>query len=171
MKADATTTAKILHPLFTKIWETEELPLDWKKGYIIKLPRKGDLSECKNYRGIMLLSVPGKILNRIILDRIKDTVDKKLRDQQAGFRRERSCTDQIATLRMIIEQSIEWNSSLYINFIDFEKAFDSLDREILWKLLDHYGIPSKCACIIKNMYNGMKCQVIHGGDTSDEFEV
>lgn len=72
---------------------------------------------------------------------------------------------------MIIEQSIEWNNSLYINFIDFEKAFDSLDREILWKLLDHYGIPSKCACIIKNMYNGMKCQVIHGGDTSDEFEV
>lgn len=47
----------------------------------------------------------------------------------------------------------------------------SFDREILWMLLDHNGIPSKFACIIKNMYNGMKCQVIHGGDTSDEFEV
>ncbi len=76
-------------------------------------------------------------------------MDKNLRDQQAGFRRERSCIDQIATLRMIIEQSIEWNSSLYVNFIDFEKAFDSLDREILWKLLDHYGIPTKLITLIK----------------------
>lgn len=107
------------------------------------------MSQCKNYRGIILLSVPGKILNRIILDRIKTTVDKNLRDQQAGFRRERSCIDQIAALHMIIEQSIEWNSSLYVNFIDFEKAFDSLDREILWKLLDHYVIPTKLITLIK----------------------
>ncbi|VDO87756.1 unnamed protein product [Schistosoma margrebowiei] len=53
----------------------------------------------------------------------------------------RSCTDQIATLRIIVEQSIEWNSSLYINFIDYEKAFDSVDRTTLWKLLRYYGVP------------------------------
>jgi len=55
----------------------------------------------------MLLSVPGKVLNRILLDRIKDAVDPKLRDQQAGFRRNRSCADQITSLRIIIEQSLE----------------------------------------------------------------
>ncbi|VDP35797.1 unnamed protein product [Schistosoma curassoni] len=71
---------------------------------------------------------------------MKDCVDAQLRDQQGGFRKDRSCTDQIATLRIIVEQSIEWNSSLYINFIDYEKAFDSVDRTTLWKPR-HYGVP------------------------------
>ena len=62
---------------------------------------------------------------------MKDAVDPHLRDQQAGFRKERSCTDQIATLLIILEQSLEWNSPLYVNFIDYEKAFDSVDRESL----------------------------------------
>ena len=62
---------------------------------------------------------------------MKDAVDDKLRDQQAGFRKERSCTDQIATLRIILEQSIEWNSSLYICFVDYKKAFDSLNMDTL----------------------------------------
>ncbi|VDP42807.1 unnamed protein product [Schistosoma margrebowiei] len=66
----------------------------------------------------------------------------------------RSCTDQIATLRIIVEQSIEWNSSLYINFIDYEKAFDSVDRTTLWKLLRHYGVPQKIFNIIQNSYDG-----------------
>ncbi|VDO96660.1 unnamed protein product [Schistosoma curassoni] len=66
---------------------------------------------------------------------MKDAVDARIRDQQAGFRKYQFCADQIATLRIIVEQSIEWNSSLYINFIDYEKAFDSVDRGTLWKLL------------------------------------
>ncbi|VDP55100.1 unnamed protein product [Schistosoma margrebowiei] len=74
---------------------------------------------------------------------MKDSVDAQLRDQQTGFRKDRSCTDQIVTLRIIVEQSIEWNSSLHINFIDYEKAFDSMDRTTLWKILRHYGVPQK----------------------------
>ncbi|KAI0216279.1 hypothetical protein LSAT2_031691, partial [Lamellibrachia satsuma] len=74
---------------------------------------------------------------------MKDMVDPTLRDQQAGFRQNRSCLDQIATLRIIVEQSLEWNSSLYVNFVDYEKAFDSVDRKTLWKLLRHYGVPTK----------------------------
>ena len=70
---------------------------------------------------------------------MKTEVDRLLREEQAGFRKERSCTDHIATLRVIIEQSLEWNSPLYITFLDFEKAFDSVDRTVLWKLLAHYG--------------------------------
>ena len=58
-------------------------------------------------------------------------VDFKLRGHQVEFRQDRSCTDHIATLRIIIEQSMEWNSSFCINFIDYEKAFDSVDRETL----------------------------------------
>ncbi|VDP44917.1 unnamed protein product [Schistosoma margrebowiei] len=83
----------------------------------------------------------------------------------------RSCTDQIATLRIIVEQSIEWNSSLYINFIDYEKAFDSMDRTTLWKLLRHYGVPQKIVNIIRNSYDGLNCKIVHGGQLTKSFEV
>ncbi|XP_059146612.1 uncharacterized protein LOC131934570 [Physella acuta] len=79
------------------------------------------------------------VLTRVILDRMKEAVDLKLREEQAGFRKERSCTDQIATLRIIVEQTIEWQAPLYICFVDFEKTFDSVDRQTIWNLLRHYG--------------------------------
>ncbi|VDO80586.1 unnamed protein product [Schistosoma margrebowiei] len=90
-----------------------------------------------------------------MLNRMKDSVDAQLRDQQAGFREDRSCTDQIATLRIIVEQSTEWNSSLYINFIDYEKAFDSVDRTTLWKLLRYYRVPQRIVNIIRKSYDGL----------------
>jgi len=102
---------------------------------------------------------------------MKNIVDPELRDEQAGFRQNRSCTDQIATLRIIVEQSLEWNSPLYINFIDYEKAFDSVDRETLWKLLRHYGIPEKIVNIIRSSYDGMSCRVVHGGQLTNSFQV
>ena len=171
IKADLDTAVSVLHSLFGKIWEEGKVPAEWREGLIIKLPKKGDLRECSNYRGIMLLSVPGKVFNRILLERIKEAVDPKLRDQQAGFRRNRSCADQIATLRIIVEQTSEWNSPLYINFIDYEKAFDSVDRETLWKLLRHYGIPEKITSLIKCIYKDMNCKVNHAGQLSESFEV
>lgn len=64
---------------------------------------------------------------------------------RAGFKSKRSCADQIASLRIIIEQSLEWKSPLYVNFIDYEEAFDSVDRETLWKILRHYGVPENLA--------------------------
>ena len=128
LKGDVTTSVEMLYSLFEEICEKEEIPAEWKEGYLIKIPKKDDLNHCDNVRGITLLSVPGKVLNRIILERMKGEVDNTLREEQAGFRQDRSCTDQIATLRIIVEQSIEWNSSLYVNFVDYEKAFDTLDR-------------------------------------------
>ena len=162
---------EMLHLLFKKIWQEKQVPVEWKEGYLIKLPKKGDLSNCANYRGITLLSVPGKVFSRILLNRMKDVVDPLFRDQQAGFRKNRSCTDQIATLRIILEQSQEWNSSLYINFLDYEKAFDSVDRETLWKLLRHYGVPEEMTKIIKNLYEGLTCRVVHGNQLTDAFPV
>ena len=171
VKADVNTSVEMLYSLFEEIWEKEEIPAEWKEGYLIKIPKKGDLSRCDNYRGITLLSVHGKVLNRIILERMKGKVDQTLREQQAGFRQDISCTDQIATLRSIVEQSIEWISSLYINFVDYEKAFDSVDRETLWKVLRHCGVPKKLDNMIKNSYEGMSCRVIHEGQLTKNFEV
>ena len=171
LKAGKETSNDMLHALVTKIWEKEDVPEQWKEGLIIKIPKKGDLNECDNYRGIMLLSVPGKVLNRFLLERMKDAVDLTLRDNQAGFRKNRSCADQIASLRIIIEQSLEWNSPLHISFIDFEKAFDSVDRHTLWRLMKHYGIPEKIISIVQIIYQGMFCRVVHSGQIySESFE-
>ncbi|VDP84715.1 unnamed protein product [Schistosoma mattheei] len=106
-ESDIEVPTSMLYLLFKNIWEEEQVPMDWKEGHLIKIPKKGDLSKCENYRGITLLSVPGKVFNRVLLNRMKDAVDAKLRTQQAGFRNDRSCTDQIATLRIIVEQSTE----------------------------------------------------------------
>ena len=100
---------------------------------------------------------------------MKDSVDKTLRDEQAGFRPNRSCTAQIAPLRIIVEQSVEWQSSLYINFIDFEKAFDSVNREGMWQLMRHYGIPSKIVTIIK-VQTRKGGSVTIGGEELEEIE-
>ena len=86
---------------------------------------------------------------------MKISVEKFLTDHQAGVREERSCTYQIETLRIIIEQSLELNSPLYINFIDFEKASGSVDRTALWKTMKHQGIPEKYVAIISNTHQGM----------------
>ena len=133
--------------------------------------KKGDLSNCSNYRGITLLYVPRKALNRVILEKMKDAVDPQLRDEQARFRRNRSCVDQIATLRIIIEQSLEWNSPLYVNFIDYENAFDRVNRETLCTLLRYYGVPVKIVNLIKNSYEGITYRVMHEGQVSNYFTI
>ena len=106
---------------------------------------------------------------------MKEAVDPKLRDQQAGFRRNRSCAYQIASLRIIVEQSLEWNfpppTPLYIIFIDHEKAFGSADRETMWKLLRHYGVPEKIISLIRCTFQDMSCRIAHAGQLSESFEV
>ena len=88
LKVDLSTTVNMLLPLLQKVWREGRVPADWKKGHLVKLPKKGDLGSCKNWRGIMLLSVPSKVLTRIILDRLKDAVEEKLRPEQAGIRKD-----------------------------------------------------------------------------------
>ena len=77
----------------------------------------------------------------------------------------------MAALRIIIEHSLEWNSSSFLKFVDFEKTFDNLDREVLWNLMAHYGIPQKFINIIRNSYNNMQCRVIHEGKLTESFDV
>ena len=167
-KADPELAADILQPLFTSIWEGEKVPDDWTKGVIVKIPKKGALNDCNNWRGITLLSVPSKILAKVIIRRMSDAVDNELRKEQAGFRKERGCIDHIFALRNIIEQCTEWQRKLFVNFVDFEKAFDSVHRDSLWNILRHYGIPSKLVHLIKSFYNNFRCSV---GLSDTFFEV
>ena len=123
IKAGVVTSEEVLWELCNRIWPSKEkITEEWKKSLLIKLPRKGDLSYCKNWRGIMLLNRASTVFCQVILEPIKIALNEKLREEQAGFRAGRSGTDRIATLRIIVKQSIKWQSSLYINFIDFEKT-------------------------------------------------
>ncbi len=86
------TVAEELIYLFNLIWEAEEVPGDWRRGATVKLPKEGNLSDCNNWRGITLLSIPGKVFCSVLLNRLREHVDSRLREEQAGFRKRRSCS-------------------------------------------------------------------------------
>ena len=85
LKANPDLAANIIHKIYSDIWKNEIMPQDWNIGHLIKLPKKCNLNDCKDYRGIALLSVVAKVLNIIRLTRLLKAVDEKLREQQAGF--------------------------------------------------------------------------------------
>ena len=172
LKADIDLSTTVLKEYFRKVWEKEEIPTDWERGIIIKLPKKGDLGNCDNWRGITLLSIPSKVLCRIILKRIDEEIDRNLREEQAGFRANRGCIDQIFSLRNIIEQCTEHNAELFINFVDFKKAFDSIHRESMWRILASYGVPKKLIDIISLFYNNFQCAVaLDNNKITDWFSI
>jgi hypothetical protein len=102
-----------------EIWQRERFSKEWKEGIVIKIPKKIDLSLCNNWRGITLLVVISKMFNKIILERIICALENNLRKEQAGFCPNTSCIDQINTLRTIIERSVEFQSPLYMMFVDY----------------------------------------------------
>jgi len=133
---------------------------EWRNGIIIPLPKKGDLTDCNNWRGITLLSVPGKVFSSVLLGRIKNAIDNQLRQEQAGFRQGRSCNNQIFILRQIIEKVTAWKRPVIMNFTDFKKTFDSVHRPSLWWILKKYGIPEdNIITIIQNLYEGGQSSV------------
>ena len=147
--------------MFKKVWQSGHLPKDWKHGLIIKLPKKGDLTECSNWRGITLLNIIGKILATIIYSRLKEELEPKMRPEQAGFKSNRACVDHINTIRIIVEQSVEFCSPLQLVFIDFQQAFDTLAHDAIWQALMEKGVPPKIISIIKAIYEQSTCIVLH----------
>jgi hypothetical protein len=107
----------------------------------------------------------------MMLCRLQNAVDASLGEEQAGFRPHRSCIDHIFSLRKIIEDSIEFHHPLIINFVDFEKAFDSLHRPSLWKILQHHGFPIKLINVIKAFYINSQCCVLTDSVKPEWFKV
>jgi hypothetical protein len=170
-KADDKMAATELQPLIESFWDMEEIPESCKQANIIKLPKKGDLSLCENWRGIALLNSINKVISSIIRERISTAIEPQLRMEQAGFRKGRSRIDQINALRIIVEQSRELNSPLCMLFVDFKQAFDCVDQEAMWRILSRYGVPDKLINITKELYRDANLCVVHQGMIGPGFEV
>ena len=129
------------------------------KGCIPAFPKKGDLGLAKNYRGITLTSIAAKIYNALLCNRIELKTDNILRRNQNGFRRNRSTTSQKLTIRRILEGVQAKNLQATILFVDFTKAFDSIHRGKMEKILLAYGLPKETVAATMILYRNTKVKV------------
>ena len=161
-----------LKSIFDSIWETELVPEDWQSQLLIPLHKKGSRTICDNYRGIALLSIPGKMFAKAILNRLKPRAEQFLHENQCGFQCGRGCADQLFSLRMLMERSREYRHPLYVCFIDLKKAYDSVNRDSLWHILQHsYQLPEKLISIIRILPVDSFAAVRAYGQTSERFPV
>lgn len=161
---------KYLFALFTIFWSTETLPADFLNPNLTIIFKKGDRSDCGNYRGISLLSTVGKVLADIILQRLQFVLPDVYPESQHGYRSGRGTIDGIFTVRQLMEKTREQRCNLYIAFIDFTKAFDTVNRQLLFSILGKIGCPPKLIRLIKSLYTDVKARLIIDGDLSKLFD-
>jgi hypothetical protein len=149
IKAGVRTICLEIHKLITSIWKKEKLPEEWKESIVVPIRKKGDKTDCNNYRGISLLPTTYKILSNILLSRLIPYAKEIIGDHQCGFRCNRLTIDLIFCIRQILEKKWEYNEEVHQLFIDFKKAYDSVRREVLYKILIECSIPRKLVRLIK----------------------
>lgn len=171
IKYSGTTLKQRLLHLLNLCWKNCKIPDEWTKAKVISLFKKGNRSSPENYRGITLLNVAYKIYTKIINKRFTTISDKILLEEQNGFRHGRSCMDDIFTINMVIQKRREHNLETHIGFIDYEKAFDTLHRKTLWKIMERRGIPLHLIQVIKSIYAKTMNRISIKGKLSEEFMI
>ena len=126
------------------------------------VPKKSNAKECSNYHTIALISHTCKVMLKILQARLQQYVNRKLPDVQAGFRKGRGTRDQIANIHWIIKKAREFQKNIYFCFIDYTKAFDCMDHNKLWKILQEMGIPDHLTCLLRNLHAGQEATVRTG---------
>ena len=135
--------------------ENSAVPTGLKWSVFIPIPKKGNAKECSNYHTIELISHTSKVMPQVMPQaRLQLYVNHELPDVQAGFRKGRGTRDQIANICWIVEKAREFQKNIYFCFIDYAKAFDCVDHNQLWKILQEMGIPDQITCILRNLYAG-----------------
>jgi hypothetical protein len=147
--------------MLERIWMEEKLQNCWKKGLIVKLPKKRDTTNCNTWKGITLLSVPSKILSRIILNHIKDAVETCLQKKHESFWNRRCYINLINTLQIILVQSVVWQSTLYLTWFCEGHRFPKQKGYVanpgrIWYTQEKYhqrnvwGLQMSCATWVKS---------------------
>ena len=124
LKDDA---VKVLRSICQPIGKTQQWPHDWKMSVFMLILKKGSANECSNYCTIALNSHASKVMLKILQARLQPYVNPELPDVQAGFRKGRGTTDQIANIHWIMQKAREFQKNIYFCFIDYAKAFDCVD--------------------------------------------
>ena len=139
-----------------------EVPQQWKDDIIMVLHKKKDRTECGNYRGISLVAHAGKILLKIIARRLSEYCERVgiLPEEQSGFRPNRSTTDMIFVICRVQELARKKRIPLFVCFIDLTKAYDSVDRTLLWTVLARFGVPQIMISVIRQFHDGMRACVV-----------
>ena len=146
-------------------------PKQWSEIDMVPLPKSGDLSDTNNCRGISLSSIVAKFVNKMILNRIQTKMDKHLRPNQNGFRPGRSTNAHILALRRFIEGVRSHNRKAIILYIDFKKAFDSINRRVMMRILKAYDVPQKLLNAIDLLYQNTKARVITPEGETEYFKI
>ena len=162
-----------LHAFFTACWKNATIPGKWKHVKIVSFwKKKGDRADCENSRGISLLNVAGKILARVLLRRLMlHLTETMFPKSQCGFRPGRSTLDMVFVARLLLEKSREQQWKISYAFVDLTKAFNTVNRPLLWDLLQKFGCPPTFVSLLVSFHDDMKASVSVGGATSDPFEV
>ena len=126
------------------------MPLDWQIEVVVPLFKKGDRRVCSNYRGITLFSLPGKVYLGVLEKRIRRIVESRIQEVQCGFCPGRGTVDQLYTLSRVLEGAWVFD---YMCFVDLEKVFDRVPREVLWGVLREYGVPEPLIGSVQFLYD------------------
>ena len=173
LKSD--TAVKFLHRLFHVCFEQGITPSLWSKGIINPIPKNSsnDPRDPLSYRGITLASSVYKLYCCVLNDRLVNwaEINQLIIDEQNGFRKKRSCVDQLSTITQIIETRKQQRKSTFTVFIDFSKAYDRVNRELLWSKLSHMGLTGKMLQALQQIYQDVQCCVRINGIYSDWFQV
>ena len=159
---------KVLYSICQQIWKTQQRPQHWKRSVFIPIPKKGNVKECSNYRTIAFTSHSNKVMPQTLLARLQQYVNLEHPDIQAGLKKGRGNRNQIGNICWIIEKARKLQKNIY--FTDYTKAFDCVDHNKLWKILQKMGLPDHLTCLLRNLYAGQEATVRTGHGTTDWFQ-
>ena len=166
--------AEKLAELFQCMWRKEAIPQGFKDASIIHLyKRKGNPQVCDNHRGISLLSIAGKPLAKILLNRLNAHLAQAglIPESQCGFRKDRGTIDMIFTATQLQEKCQEQNVDPYMTFVDLTKAFDTVSCDGLLKIMAKFGCPPRYIAMVRQFHDGMQARVQNDGEYSEPFPV
>ena len=157
---------KVFDSTCQQIEKTQQCPQDWKRSVFIPTPKKDNAKECSKYWKITPILHARKLMLKFLQVRLQQYVNHELPDVQAEFRK-----DQIASFCWIIEKAKELQKNNYFFFTDYAKAFECMDHNKLWKILQEMGIPGHLTCFLRNLCAGQEATVRTGHGTTDWFQI
>ena len=149
--------------------KTQQWSQNCKRSVFITIPNKGSVKKCSNYHTIALITHPSKVMIKILQARLQQYMNHELPCVQAAFRKGRGNRDQMANICRIIEKPREFQKN--ICFIDYTKAFDCVDHNKLWKILQEMGIPDYLTCLLRNLYAGQEATVRTRHGTTEWLQI